>query len=361
MAKSEKNSPASQPNWTIIGLIVVAVAFIFFEPFIGTICISALMAYLLFPLYTRLTKHFSDSISAIIIVVGSSLIIIIPILILSIMTISQAFNIAGSLANTVMKPGSSSYQLSVSTVTSVNDFLTPFVGKNNFINSESLANFASKILPKVINGIATSLMGFLSNIPILFTNIIVYFFLIMAFLKNNKAAIRFIKSIIPFDDSSIEKYFEKSGLIVTASLKGQFVISIVTAITSTLLLCLFFGIWQYFVVIVIVLTLLGMVPLGSGVVVIPIALIEMFTGNFWAGFWVLLIYLVVICNIDTVLRPHLIPKKANLIPAVTTLATFSGIYYFGIMGVIYGPLIVILLTTTIEIYTSNKRQKLNVT
>jgi len=180
-------------------------------------------------------------------------------------------------------------------------------------------------------------------------------------LKNNKAAIRFIKSIIPFDDSSIEKYFEKSGLIVTASLKGQFVISIVTAITSTLLLCLFFGIWQYFVVIVIILTLLGMVPLGSGVVVIPIALIEMFTGNFWAGFWVLLIYLVVICNIDTVLRPHLIPKKANLIPAVTTLATFSGIYYFGIMGIIYGPLIVILLTTTIEIYTSDKRQKLNVT
>jgi predicted PurR-regulated permease PerM len=333
------------------------VAVIFFQPFLGTICIAALMAYLLFPLYNRLTKHFSDNISALIIVVGSSLVVIIPIAIILITATSQAISLANSLASTVKIPnGSNIYQLSGPTVTSINDFLAPFVGKDNFINSESLANFAGKVLPTVINGMANSLMSFLGNIPTLFTNIIVYFFLIMAFLKHSKSAVNFIKAIIPFDDITSEKYFEKSGLIVSASLKGQFVISIVTAVTSTILVCLFFGIWQYFVIFVIGLTLLGMVPLGSGIVVIPLALFEMFTGNFWAAFWVLLIYLAVICNIDTVLRPRLIPKKANLIPAITTLATFSGIYYFGIMGIIYGPLIVILLTTTADIYISSKKQ-----
>lgn len=155
----------------------------------------------------------------------------------------------------------------------------------------------------------------------------------------------------------MQEYAEKSGLIVTASLKGQFVISIVTAITSTLLLCVFMGIWQYFIFFVIGLTLLGMVPLGSGIIVIPIAFVVMLTGDFWTGFWILLIYLVVICNIDSVLRPRLIPKKANLIPAITTLATFSGIYYFGILGVIYGPLIVVLLMTTAGIYASTRQQK----
>ena len=101
-----------------------------------------------------------------------------------------------------------------------------------------------------------------------------------------------------------------------------------------------------------------MVPLGSGIVVIPIGIIAIITGDFWGGFWCLLIYLTVVCNIDSVLRPHLIPKKANLIPAVTTLATFCGIFYFGTLGIVYGPLIVILLMTTIDIYTSTHPRNL---
>ena len=351
---TQKNS---QPNWTIISLVCFIIAFIFFQPFLGTICISALMAYLLFPLYRRLTKHFSDSISSIIIVVGSSLIIIIPILLISIMALSQAFSLANSLANTMATSGSNSFIISSSIVTDINDLLAPFTGNNAVINNDSIATFVKNILPPVINGIANSLLGFLGNIPQLFTSIIVYFFLLMAFLKYNKSLMQFIQSLSPFDKSIMQEYVEKSGLIVTASLKGQFVISIVTAIASTLLLCVFMGIWQYFIFFVIGLTLLGMVPLGSGIIVIPIAFVVMLTGDFWTGFWILLIYLVVICNIDSVLRPHLIPKKANLIPAITTLATFSGIYYFGILGVIYGPLIVVLLMTTAGIYASTRQQK----
>lgn len=113
---------------------------------------------------------------------------------------------------------------------------------------------------------------------------------------------------------------------------------------------------SYFVFFVIALTLLGMIPLGSGIVVIPIALIAMVSGNFWPGFWVLAIYLGIICNLDTVLRPVLIPKKANIIPALVTLSTFCGIYYFGMLGIVYGPLIVTLLLITLDVYAAYRQR-----
>ena len=100
-----------------------------------------------------------------------------------------------------------------------------------------------------------------------------------------------------------------------------------------------------------------MVPLGSGILMIPIIIVAMLMGQFWEGFWVLVIYLVVICNFDNFIRPKVIPKKANLLPALTTLSTFCGLYYFGILGIVYGPLIAVILITTIDVYTDY--QKLN--
>jgi len=347
-----------QPNWTIIGLIAVVVAFLFFQPFFGTICIAALMAFLFSPLHRRFSKHMPESISAILILIISSLIFIIPIIFITIIAINQSISLANTLQHLSVQPGSTLFKLSGSAVSKINEVLAPFVGNSHAINSNSIVNIAHEVIPKLITSIGNVVLGFLSNLPKLFTSTIVYLFLFMAFLRHNKSIVRLAKSISPFEDNQNDKFFEKSGLIVTASLRGQFIISISTAISSAILLGFTLGLWPFFMLFVIIFTLLGMVPLGSGIVVIPIGIIAMITGDFWGGFWCLLIYLTVVCNIDSVLRPHLIPKKANLIPAVTTLATFCGIFYFGTLGIVYGPLIVILLMTTIDIYTSTHPRNL---
>ncbi len=93
-----------------------------------------------------------------------------------------------------------------------------------------------------------------------------------------------------------------------------------------------------------------MVPLGSGIIMIPLAYCRYADGAILGGFAVLVIYILVICNIDNFMRPHLIPKKAKLLPAVITLSTFCGLYYFGILGIVYGPLVAILLTTTLDAF-----------
>ena len=91
------------------------------------------------------------------------------------------------------------------------------------------------------------------------------------FILHHESIKKFIHAASPFSKEENTDYFQKAGLIVTASLKGQFVIAFTTAVSSALLLFVL-GFQPYFIPLTILFTILGMVPLGSGIVVIPIAL-----------------------------------------------------------------------------------------
>jgi len=58
----------------------------------------------------------------------------------------------------------------------------------------------------------------------------------------------------------------------------------------------------------------------------------------------------VVTNIDNVLRPILVPKEARLDPALMLLAVFSGIAMFGFWGIVLGPVLMIIIVTTISVY-----------
>jgi predicted membrane protein len=69
------------------------------------------------------------------------------------------------------------------------------------------------------------------------------------------------------------------------------------------------------------------------------------------GIFVIAAFLVVVSNIDTVLRPRLVPREVYLNPVLVILSVFGGIQLMGIIGILYGPVIMILLVTSIEVYT----------
>jgi predicted PurR-regulated permease PerM len=76
----------------------------------------------------------------------------------------------------------------------------------------------------------------------------------------------------------------------------------------------------------------------------------MFFGNIAGGAFVVLFHLIAITNVDNFLRPILVPKQARLDPALMLLSVFSGIAMFGFFGIILGPVLMILIVTTISVY-----------
>jgi predicted PurR-regulated permease PerM len=65
---------------------------------------------------------------------------------------------------------------------------------------------------------------------------------------------------------------------------------------------------------------------------------------------VIVFHLIVVTNIDNFLRPILVPKAARLDSALMLLAVFAGIAMFGAWGIVIGPVLMIVIVTTISVY-----------
>jgi predicted PurR-regulated permease PerM len=251
-------------------------------------------------------------------------------------------------------PGSSLASTSHSVSDAINNALAPLNNNQQTLSTTDIHSFVKQVLPSFIKAFIGIVVGLASSLPVLITSAILYGFLFNTFTLHGASLGRILKTISPFEDETSNLYLDRSGSIVKASLQGQFLIAVIMGLSCAFLLFPL-GLQSYFIFFFIVFTLLGMVPLGTGIVVVPLAILAMLTGQFWPGFWVLLIYVFIICNMDNFLRPRMMPKNAKLLPALTTLSTFCGLYYFGILGVVYGPLIAVLLVTTLETYTVHRQ------
>jgi hypothetical protein len=97
---------------------------------------------------------------------------------------------------------------------------------------------------------------------------------------------------------------------------------------------------------------LSLIPLiGISLVAWPIGIVLLLSGNTWQGLFVIGAFILIVANIDTALRPVLVPKDAYLNPALLILGVFGGLSLMGLIGALYGPVILILLVTSIEVYT----------
>lgn len=79
----------------------------------------------------------------------------------------------------------------------------------------------------------------------------------------------------------------------------------------------------------------------------------MMTGQLWLGLIVLILYYFV-GYLDPILRPRFVPKSVSLSTAWIVLGTFCGIAYFGILGVVYGPIFMMLIINTWKFYIETK-------
>ena len=98
------------------------------------------------------------------------------------------------------------------------------------------------------------------------------------------------------------------------------------------------------------LTALSIIPLGGGIVTMPFGIGMALFGNVIGGLFVFFFHLIVVTNIDNFLRPVLVPRDARLNSALMLLAVFAGIAMFGFWGIVIGPVLMIIIVTTIDVY-----------
>jgi predicted PurR-regulated permease PerM len=189
------------------------------------------------------------------------------------------------------------------------------------------------------------------SLPRLFTNALVVLVILYVFLPRYKSpGKQEILEIVPFPTEITQLFLDKIDLMIKAMFKGTFVIALTQG------LAMGFVFWLAGVPFVMFLTLISMllslVPLiGISLVAWPVGIILIASGNVFRGVFIIAVFLIFVAQIDTFLRPRLVPKGAQLNPALVILSVLGGLGVLGIVGALYGPVVMILLVTSIDVYS----------
>lgn len=133
---------------------------------------------------------------------------------------------------------------------------------------------------------------------------------------------------------------------IAKMLRGYLVLMFITFIELSIGLIIIGK--QYAIALAAIIALVDILPvLGTGTVLIPWALISIFTGNYFDGIALGILYLI-ITLVRNILEPKIIGDQIGLPPLVILISMFCGFRLFGVFGVFALPLTLIVLNTLHE-------------
>ena len=333
-------------------LFTVYVAHTLLRPYLGVLVFTIVLVIIFRPIYRRYLKWFRrrQGLAIALTIVTIFVVILIPITLIAEITINQAI----ALSRDIAALNTSEVSFLSYAVEQGNEFLDKIPFEHGFVLTEeqiiqSLKNTAAPA-GSFLAGQAIELGS--STVDII-TTFIIFLSLLAALLPAWPSIIQLLKDLSPLDDELDQKYIDRVTAMTNSMVRGIFVV----AVTQGLAMGLFLWIAgvPYTAFWTLLSTFLSILPVGSSLIAFPIGIILILIGNIWQGVIVILGYMLVVSNIDAVLRPKLVPKEAQLSSALVLLSLFGGVKLFGFLGVIYGPVVMIFLLTTVEVYMENRQ------
>lgn len=324
---------------------------IFLEPYFSLIAFAGILAFMFNGVYHRFERRWNNpNRSSFVTLIIAMLTLIIPLAIVIAVSAKQIDH----LANTIDSSTVTTYINEA--VNGINQTLSK-LGINYTLNQQNITNALQEPLKNAGQNTLQSLPGFFSSFFNFFSVTIIFFFVFLSLLKNQKTLVRTAHAINPLGREISQLYLEKIAAMTKAMVRGQFIIATAQGFTDASLLAIA-GLPQLFFFFFLLLTALSVIPLGGGIVAIPIGILMILTGNVWGGILVVAGHIIIVTNIDNVLRPQLVPKEAKLDSALTLLSVFAGLKMFGFLGIVIGPVLMILIVTTIRVYEEVHGEKL---
>lgn len=319
----------------------------FMRRYLMLVVIAAIVAYLFTPLYNRMRTKLNVGLSTTLTVLAALATVVIPITVLITLASFQVSHMLVGVAEWARTADVSA--LGDKAIALVNQLLGKLPFQTPTVTVESLRGTLGTVAQNVGEWLLRTMSGAVGGVIGFVTATIIFLYVLVSLLTNQKQVLALVRRLNPLGEEVTDLYLAKMGAMVKGTVKGQFIIALVQGLLGAASIYIA-GFHDAFFVLVIFLTALSVIPLGSGIVTIPFGIGMMLFGNVAGGLFVVLFHIIAITNIDNFLRPILVPKAARLDPALMLLSVFSGIAMFGFFGIVLGPVLMILIVTTISVY-----------
>jgi predicted PurR-regulated permease PerM len=187
-------------------------------------------------------------------------------------------------------------------------------------------------------------------------NIVLYFclMLIVVFYMfiDGDQFIKYIYDLSPLSDEHDEKLLGKFKDMAGAVLVGNGLGGLIQGVAGGTLFLLL-G-WNSPFLWGVIMGFLAFLPIvGIGIIMVPTAAILMLKSRLAAGIFVLVFYAVLSWGIEYIFKPKVVGDRVRMHPLIVFFAIIGGLKAYGLLGIIYGPLIATLFLTLADIYFSS--------
>lgn len=201
-----------------------------------------------------------------------------------------------------------------------------------------------------IQSYATTAITFILNqgLNLVATISMMYFFVYFMLININRmeAAIIFF---LPFKRNKIELFGKE---LVSQTIANSVVVPMIALAQGLFAFIAYLitglpqaGFWA------IVTGLSSVIPIvGTGLIWFPASIYMFVTGHTWQGVFIFIWGGAVLSTVDNVIRFLMAKRMADTHPIVTVLGVIVGLKYFGLPGLIFGPLLISYFVILLKIY-----------
>ncbi len=327
----------------IASIVIIAVllilAFLILKPILTSVIFALILSFIFYPLYNKIFLWIkSQNIAALIVCILLLTIIIVPLLLLTPTLVKQTFNAYTYLQREdVFAP--------------LKDFVS------NLLSSPELSKHITLAINTFTSKIASSFLNQFTNIflnsPTILLHILIILFVFFFGLRDGDRIVAYIQSLSPLSKESEKKIFKQFKEITYSVIYGNIFVGIVQGLFTGA--ALFILKIPNALVWTLVAIFAGILPMiGTWVIWVPVDIYLFAIGRTTAALGLLIYGLVVIIWVDNITRMIIVSKTTKINSAIVLVSMVGGLFVFGALGLVLGPLIISYLLLLLDSYR-NKR------
>lgn len=331
-----KDSQRKKTNYFFIFLYLLALVMLFliFRPYLTYLILGGVIVILAYPLNMWFqNKVKNKSLAAAIMTAIILLVVLVPSFFIGSSLVKQSSNLIGNAARIDIEQAS----IELAKITGFNldlkSLVIPLFSK--------FADLIANSVPTVLNAISNVLVSLF----------IMFFLIYYAFKEGDKIILGFLNSL-PIDKKHKNQIVFETKKVIKGVLYGQLLVALIQGFLGGI------GFWIFGVPNPVlwgfVMVLMAFIPfLGTPLVWVPAVIFEFSAGNVGMAIGLLLYSGILVTNIDNFIKPKIIGRETGMHPLLVVIGIFGGISFFGLIGMLIGPVIVALCVLIIKFFNKD--------
>lgn len=333
---------------TLLGYLTYQI----FSPFLTAIAWATVFCVVFYPIYLYVLKYArAGSVAS-----GITTLLIVAIIVGPLSYIS--FALVSEVTELVAKTGrgdESGFEriLADPRVADLVKRIGPHVG----VSQESAREFLVESGKRLGQSLLEYLSAGLTNMVTVAVNFVLMLFTVFFLFRDGDRLVEQVKQYLPFPDPAKERLEHQTRDMIVSTIYG----GVVVAISQGILGGLAFGLFGVSAPVLwgSVMALCSFLPaVGTAIIWGPASLIFAVQGEYLKAGGLVLVGIFLIGMVDNILRPLIIGGRTKMPTIIIFFTVLGGIKFFGLLGLIMGPLVFALFLAIFDIVrTMESREK----